>query len=769
MGFAMSDQGRARSLLDVALSLTAATAPEQVLEGVTGALLERTAHSRASVSLLDPEGIVLRMAMSLGEHPVPVGAAIGLQDASPAVREAIGQRQTVLADYDSLEDPSAALASEYASHLALVLPISYRNRVLGVLALDDPGSRKDFSPEEIEFAEEIALLAGAGIATSGLVAQLQVVNEELGRANQELEAHMENSPLGIVEFDPRFRIVRWSAEAERIFGWSAEEVIGRPATELRWVHEDDAHLVDAEFARMLSGECVRSMNANRSYRKDGTVVECEWYSSAIHDADGHLVSILSEVLDITERTAAGRAAHEREKRLWLATDAAQLGVFEWHVVSDTMTWENDRMFEILGRSRDEALVNGTVFAEEVVHRHDREVLERAVTDGMRTGRVRVSCRVLRKSDGAWRWIELLGILERIGDSDPERLVGIIRDVTDRQRAEARILQHTLVLEAINTILAAGMSASSEAELGALCLEAAEGVTASEFGFIREVGADDTLRDIATTVPLSDPDAMHEGRERDRAYPAGHVPGLYANVLREGESVLTNEPTALRDGVGLSDGHPRLESFLGVPLTRDGETVGIIAVANRAGGYSHEDRIALEALAPAISQAFSRLRAERRLRESREDLARAQSVAHVGNWRLDTVEDTLWWSEETYRIFGLEPGKAMSYATFLECVHPEDREMVASCWEDALRGGHLRRRASNRVRLHDQVGPRTGRARVRFHGRAARGLRDRAGRDRGEGRRGDPGGPARPRGGRAISLAQDHRRDPAGLQHHVPCG
>ncbi|HOK44846.1 MAG TPA: PAS domain S-box protein, partial [Bryobacteraceae bacterium] len=65
----------------------------------------------------------------------------------------------------------------------------------------------------------------------------------LAEAMQRLDAHMDNSPLAVVEFDPQFRITRWSAEAYKMFGWRADEVMGRAIHEIRWVHEDDVEAV----------------------------------------------------------------------------------------------------------------------------------------------------------------------------------------------------------------------------------------------------------------------------------------------------------------------------------------------------------------------------------------------------------------------------------------------------------------------------------------------------------------------------------------------
>lgn len=77
-------------------------------------------------------------------------------------------------------------------------------------------------------------------------------------------------------------------------------------------------------------------------------------------------------------------------------------------------------------------------------------------------------------------------------------------------------------------------------------------------------------------------------------------------------------------------------------------------------------------------------ANENLRLIRDSLNRAQEVAHIGSWNLDIANNTLAWSDETYRIFGLDMGSPLSYEKFLEIVHPEDRENVNRSWQAALR-------------------------------------------------------------------------------------
>src|ERR1700741_1732641 len=67
---------------------------------------------------------------------------------------------------------------------------------------------------------------------------------------------------------------------------------------------------------------------------------------------------------------------------------------------------------------------------------------------------------------------------------------------------------------------------------------------------------------------------------------------------------------------------------------------------------------------------------RNLQESKARLEEAQRVAHVGHWEWDLETNVIVWSDETYRIFGLEPQeRPMDLATNREMVHPDDRESL----------------------------------------------------------------------------------------------
>jgi PAS domain S-box-containing protein len=141
--------------------------------------------------------------------------------------------------------------------------------------------------------------------------------EEIRAAHQRLAYHVENSPLAIIEWDSNFRVQRWSHQAEELFGWSAEEVMGLLPTDWSFVHPDDADRREVEkiMAALLNGTEPRNFSSSRNYTKDGQTVYCEWYNSAMLGPDARLISILSLVHDITQRKQVEESLLQSERRL----------------------------------------------------------------------------------------------------------------------------------------------------------------------------------------------------------------------------------------------------------------------------------------------------------------------------------------------------------------------------------------------------------------------------------------------------------------------
>jgi PAS domain S-box-containing protein len=139
---------------------------------------------------------------------------------------------------------------------------------------------------------------------------LQQTENNLRDALQKLNFHFENSPLAAIEFDRDFRVTRWSARAEKIFGWTSAQVLGKRLTEWKFVVPDDAERINGVMDRFVSGIETSNVTINSNYCQDGTIVNCEWYNSVLLDESGRMESVFSLALDVTNRQLVERMKNE---------------------------------------------------------------------------------------------------------------------------------------------------------------------------------------------------------------------------------------------------------------------------------------------------------------------------------------------------------------------------------------------------------------------------------------------------------------------------
>ncbi len=268
----------------------------------------------------------------------------------------------------------------------------------------------------------------------------------------------------------------------------------------------------------------------------------------------------------------------------------------------------------------------------------------------------------------------------------------------KQGAVAPSFAQAPIVEGINRIYAAALSSKTEEELGEICLEVAEGLTQSDFGFIGELGLNGRLYDITISNPGWDACRIADAQGHRRPVGDFAIHGIYGRVLRDGRSLFTNDPANHPDSIGLPPGHPPLAAFLGTPLLRRGAVTGMVAVGNRKGGYSDDQRNLLEALAPIIAEAFDRKRAEEALRDAERKNRELVRLAPAGIYEIDFRQRRLTSVNEAMtRITGYSEDELLGMDAMQLLATDEDRAHFGRRIERWLRGEQPESNVEFRVR------------------------------------------------------------------------
>jgi diguanylate cyclase (GGDEF)-like protein/PAS domain S-box-containing protein len=258
-------------------------------------------------------------------------------------------------------------------------------------------------------------------ATTSDIHEQKVVEEKLRRAHTILSAHFDNTPLAVIEWDTDLRIVRWSGQADSIFGWSAPDMLGRTFSAWRHVYEDDEPVASRMILDLMEGRTRHATLRHRNYRKDGSVIWVEWHNSALHDANGRVISILSLAQDVSSRIQA------EERLQYMATHDGLTGL-------PNSVLLHDRLEGALARARRARHRVGVMFLDLDHFKDVNDTLGHRVGDLLLKELARRIRAALRESDLLARISgdEFVVVLEDLTDEGaPERVARMILEEVRR--------------------------------------------------------------------------------------------------------------------------------------------------------------------------------------------------------------------------------------------------------------------------------------------------------------------------------------------------
>jgi PAS domain S-box-containing protein len=423
-------------LLEVSTRLTGTWQTTELLDLVCTSISDALGFGKVSVELLD-------RATGMYETRAAAGFASPDENIGEALSDA--QLERLLQPQHDVEgcfllahDEARALLPErrpgyrsqtdgrgphaWTNHWLFVPLHDARGGRVGYIWCDDPADRLVPTPERLQLVRAFANQAATALTTAAHL-------EALEDSNERHRSLIAASPIGIIDFDIEGRVRAWNDAAAQVYGWSADEVIGRfnPT-----VPEEEHDFFLRNIARVAAGETIRDLRVARR-RRDGSDIDVSISAGPIRNGQGEITGIVSTMIDVSDRRRAERALQEIEGR----KDAILRSALDSVITIDhdgRVVEFNPAAEEVLGWTSADA--TGACFVELTVSDKHREALAEALRSGkgpVLGTRFEI---VARRADGREFPAEIA--MNRVDVPGPPVFAVSLRDITRRRERAERL-------------------------------------------------------------------------------------------------------------------------------------------------------------------------------------------------------------------------------------------------------------------------------------------------------------------------------------------
>jgi|GEM_PF-3809275 len=545
-------------------------------------------------------------------------------------------------------------------------------------------------------AHSISELSYSNIKLTRLLNERNTLLDTL-RGNEERFRSMFEKPKAVMLLiDPvTGQIIDANNAASEFYGWSRAELCTKKIQEINLLTEDEVAL---EREKALHEK--RHHFVFRHRLADNDIRWVEVYSSPLIIHGKQL--LFSVIHDITER----KRAEDQLRKLSLAVEHSPDSI----VITDTkgtIEYVNPMFTKITGFTSEEALGKNPRIMKSG---RTNPVIYKRMWSVIKSGLQWRGAFENKKKSGElfWESVNISPVLNEHGEIT--NFVAIKEDITERIKHEEQLHKLNRTLRAIRHVGDAIIRATDEESyLHDICSIIVEdcGYSLVWIGF--------AMFDEARSVKPMASAGFEEGYLQtlnvswaDTEYGRGPT----GTAIRTGEISfcrdLLNDPQFLpwREEA-IKRGYA---SSIVLPIKTENKTIGSISIyARESNAFSSDETEMLTELAEDVSYGLAVIRlreanalAETELKNHRDNLEHliklrtseleianeilneAQHVAHLGHWKLDFINNTLSWSDEIYRIFGIEPQQfGATLEAFLGFVHPDDRKLVENSFNESL--------------------------------------------------------------------------------------
>jgi PAS domain S-box-containing protein len=274
--------------------------------------------------------------------------------------------------------------------------------------------------------------------------------------NRHFTAIVQSSDDAIISKTLDGIVTSWNTSAERIFGYTSQEMIGTPIT--RIIPNDRLDEEPKILERLKNGERIDHFETKR-VTKDGQLLEISLSISPVKNSKGVIIGASKIARDITAQKISEQRIRESEEiirvseeRLRLAVEIAEMGMWDLDLTTGLTTTSPEHR-KILGYPK--SVKWSKVLFMQMIHPLDRTRIELTFQNALKTGKITYEARIIR-TDNTERWIRVNGTTIYDKKHQPIRLLGTVLDITEQRKAkdelENMVLERTSELVTSNSAL-----------------------------------------------------------------------------------------------------------------------------------------------------------------------------------------------------------------------------------------------------------------------------------------------------------------------------
>ncbi len=461
-----------------------------------------------------------------------------------------------------------------------------------------------------------------------------------------------------------------------MLGYSADELQGLKVTDFMTEEDaiDHAHKMD-ERSNNISDIYERRMR-----HKDGSDVWLLISATPVFE-NGRFRGSFAMLTDITARKNA---------EMQLASSEQLFRTLVEHSPDYIARYDRDlkRIYINPALQKQFAIPNGQVLGKPPTDASpltDPERYMARIKQAIETASECYDEQIFRTPDGETRWTSSRFIPEFDPAGDVATLMVVSHDITERKRAEQERQLRAELLANMDRINRAIQSTNDLETMMRNVLDEVLSIFTCDRAFL---------------IYPCDPGAKSWSVPMERTHP--EYPGagiLNAEIPMDKEvsatlELLLNSPGIVKFGPETDHPLPKdvserygFKSFMSMaiyPKVGKAWQFGIHQCSYDRVWTAAEEQM-LEEIGRRLTDGLTSLLMLRNMRDSERKLIEAQRLAHTGNWELDLINDVLTWSDEIYRIFEIDKEQfGASYEAFLDGIHPEDREMVNTAYNESVK-------------------------------------------------------------------------------------